>query len=420
MLFRTPTRKEGIIAVLVGLCLVTIVGVAAIAIDGGLLLDQRRRVQAAADAAALAAAADLYGRYPYNGGFDYDNKAQACALSIATANGYSNDGTTNVVTVSVPPLTGDHVGQAGYAEVTVQFNQPRGFSGIFGQGDIPVKARAVAEGKWTYFQNGILLLDPTGEGSFHANGNGFAIVTGAGIVINSSDDQAAQAVGGGAGASAPAFDITGIPGTNTASKFVGGAITSGVPPTPDPLSYLPAVDPSSLVIQATDTVSVKGSMTLSSGWYKGGISGTGGKWGDLLTLLPGVYYLGGVGWTDNSKVNVVGNGVMLYIALGAQLDLGGNGNLTLSPPTSGIYRGLTVFQDRSSTAEVKLHGNGTQQISGTLYAAHARFNMVGNGATSQLGSQLICWNLNLSGNGNINVNWFAQDTARIRIIRLVE
>ena len=111
---------------------------------------------------------------------------------------------------------------------------------------------------------------------------------------------------------------------------------------------------------------------------------------------------------------------MLYIALGAQLDLGGNGNLTLSPPTSGIYRGLTVFQDRSSTAEVKLHGNGTQQISGTLYAAHARFNMVGNGATSQLGSQLICWNLNLSGNGNINVNWFAQDTARIRIIRLVE
>ena len=315
-------------------------------------------------------------------------------------------------------MTGDHVNQAGFAEVTVRYNQPRGFSGIFGGGDLPVKGRAVAMGKWTDIHNGIILLDPTSKGSFSSNGNGYATVTGAGIVIDSNNPQAAVAVGN-AGASAPTFDITGVPGTNTAAAFQG-TITSGVPPTPDPLRYLPPPDPYSLPIAATNTVSVKGPMTLYPGWYKGGISGTGAKWGDLLTLLPGLYYLGGIGWTDNSKIDVVGHGVMLYLAAGAQLDLGGNGDLTLTPPASGIYRGITVFQDRNSTEQVKLHGNGIQRLSGTLYAARAMVNMVGNGETSQHFSQLICWNLNLSGNGNININWSAQDTARVRVIRLVE
>ena len=118
--------------------------------------------------------------------------------------------------------------------------------------------------------------------------------------------------------------------------------------------------------------------------------------------------------------HVVGMDVMLYIAPGHQLDLGGTGSVTLSPRTSGIYRGITVFQDRNSTTEVKLHGNGALRASGTLYAARAMFNMVGNGATDQFGSQLICWNLNLSGNGNIKINWLAEDTARVRVIRLVE
>ena len=56
------------VAIQIAIALVPICGVAAIALDCGAMLDARRRVQAAADAAALAAADDLYQHYATNNG----------------------------------------------------------------------------------------------------------------------------------------------------------------------------------------------------------------------------------------------------------------------------------------------------------------------------------------------------------------
>jgi uncharacterized membrane protein len=130
--------------VLVALCLPVLVAVMAIALDGGMLLTERRHAQVVADAAARAAACDLYQYYRTNGGLDPRGTATASALTTAAANGFNNDGTTSLVTVNIPPRSGDHVSQRGYAEVLVQFNQSRTFSSIFGSGAIAVSARAVA------------------------------------------------------------------------------------------------------------------------------------------------------------------------------------------------------------------------------------------------------------------------------------
>lgn len=405
---------------LVAICLIAIVGVVAVALDGGLLLDQRRRVQAAADAAALAAAYDLYGHYASNNGADTGGTAQASALSNAAANGYSNDGTASVVTVHIPPTSGNYVGLAGYAEVIVQSNQPRAFSNFFGSGNLPVAARAVARGRWAPFQQGVILLDPTGKAILSAKGNGNVTVTGASVVVDSNNSQAAVATGNG-NLLATEFDITGVPGTSTSGGGTfNGTIKNGVTPTPDPLSYVPPPDTSTLTVRATSSLSVKTTTTLSPGWYQGGISVTGGQTGDTLTLQSGIYYLGGGGLSTNSKINIVGNGVMLYLDSGAALSLGGNGNVTLSPMTTGAYQGLTVFENRNSTTAMNLAGNGTMQISGTLYAPHAAISMVGNGLTNQVGSQVIAYSLNLSGNGALNVTWTANATARARVLGLVE
>src|SRR5258707_902719 len=107
-----PPRR-GTVAVFVALCLTVLVGILAITLDGG--------------------------RDPYG-------TAAASALDTAKANGYSNDGITSVVTVNIPPKTGDYVGKAGFAEVIVQYNLKRGFSAIWGKGTLPVTARAVASG----------------------------------------------------------------------------------------------------------------------------------------------------------------------------------------------------------------------------------------------------------------------------------
>src|SRR5437879_4534902 len=52
---RRPTRK-GVVAAFVALCLVFILAMAAITLDGGGLLDKRRQAQATADASARAVA----------------------------------------------------------------------------------------------------------------------------------------------------------------------------------------------------------------------------------------------------------------------------------------------------------------------------------------------------------------------------
>src|SRR5437868_15548737 len=91
--------RRGAIVVLIAFCLTLILAFVAIAIDGGGLLEVRRQAQATADAAALAAANDLFQNYPKNKGLDAGGNAVTKATAIAAANGFTNDGTKSVVTV---------------------------------------------------------------------------------------------------------------------------------------------------------------------------------------------------------------------------------------------------------------------------------------------------------------------------------
>ena len=426
-MFRRAKSKRGIVAVLVGLTLVIIVGVAAIAVDGGLLLDTRRRVQAAADAASLAAASDLYGRYPSNLGVDVNHTARDCARSNAASNGYNNDGSTNTVTVNIPPLSGPFVTKPGYAEVIVAYQQPRGLSAIFGSGNLQVESRAVAMGKWTSLNNGIIVLDPYSKGALTLTGNAEAIVVGAGVVVDSNNAQAAITTGNG-DATAPSFDITGVPGISTSGGGAfHGTTSSGVPPTPDPLKYLPEPVRTSLPIaNGGQPIHLSGSIpssgvTLYPGVYNGGIQITSQSTG-TVTLQPGLYYMYGGGFILSSKATVVANGVMIYndpLLSSDVVSLAGGSNVRISPITTGIYKGITIFQRRSATQTLDITGSGNMAISGTFYAAHALAKLSGQGDNNIMGSQYIVWQATLNGNGSINVSW-STDTARVRLIRLVE
>src|SRR5262245_13995138 len=157
----TRHDRPGNVCLLVAFCVTIVVGVAAIAIDGGLLMDDVQKVQAAADASAMAGAAELFKSWQSDAGFDPSNRARDAALALAASNGFANDGTDSVITPSevdgsgkpvhgiwCPPISGDHAGAAGCIEVVVQYNQKRSFSSIYGSEKIPVRARAVAEGGW--------------------------------------------------------------------------------------------------------------------------------------------------------------------------------------------------------------------------------------------------------------------------------
>src|SRR5437762_1168316 len=106
-------KRKGAVTILVAITLTALLAVVAIALDGGLLLHDRRLVQSAADAAALAAADDLYANYQTGAGLDTGGTAKTRALAVAAANGYANDGTVSKVDVNIPPRSGPHLGQAG-------------------------------------------------------------------------------------------------------------------------------------------------------------------------------------------------------------------------------------------------------------------------------------------------------------------
>src|SRR5262249_49129588 len=168
--------RRGTVAVLAALCLCGVLGFAALCVDGALLHQDRRAAQAAADSAALAAAdagamaaaGNLFGNWRTNQGQDPAGAAAKEALAAAAANGFTNDGVNSTVTVNIPPLSGDHVGQAGYVEVIVEQFQQRNFSAIWSSDPVALKARAVARGMWVPLNDGIIVLDPTSSGSLNS------------------------------------------------------------------------------------------------------------------------------------------------------------------------------------------------------------------------------------------------------------
>ena len=419
MIVQQHNRKANVV-ILVAMSLIAVIGMLALSLDGGAITSERRHAQATADAAALAAASQLYYDFWTYSGYDTQGTAAASAVTTAGQNGYSNDGTTSIVTVNIPPQSGYYSGQAGYVEVIVQYNQPRGFSSLFGSAPIPVIARAVAVGMPLAADVGILVLDPTDKDSFNAGGGGTLNVIDTPVVVNSNNSEG-SIVNGGTTINAPEFDFTGGYATAGGGTF-NGTINQGRNPMEDPLQYLPVPDPSTMTNQSNKKIQyTSGSTTLYPGVYKGGISvsGTGS-----LELMPGVYYMDTGGFSFSGQGGLTGNGVMIYNAPGNgnsdNISITGQGTINISGMTSGIYQGLTFWQDRTSTVTGTISGTGNSSITGTFYFAGALLNVSGSGGNINMGSQYISYQLGIGGSGTMTVQWNPTTVARKRQIAIVE
>jgi len=90
----------------------------------------------------------------------------------------------------------------------------------------------------------------------------------------------------------------------------------------------------------------------------------------------------------------------------------------MTPPQSGPYAGMAIFQDRTSTQTVTLSGGSTWSFSGTVYAAKANVTVSG-GSGAQMGSQYIADTLTISGSSTFQGINPAQGYSQ-RDIRLTE
>lgn len=416
------SRRRGTVVVLVAIGLVPLLGIMAIALEGGYLMTERRRVQATSDAAVLAAADMLYRNYVAYKGLDLNNEARQAARTLARDSGYTNDGINSTVTVNIPPLSGNFIAKPGYAEVIVESRVERGFSKLWGSDRIPVRSRAVALGKWDSFNTGILVLDPSGSGSLNAGGGGNLNLTGGAKIIVDSKNASAVIINGGGNLTATEVDIYGNYTTPGGGQIVGD-IRLGMDPTPDPLAYLPQPNPSSLPVQSSKGLQiVNGNRNLQPGVYKGGIS-IGGQ--ASVTLQPGIYYMDGGGFSFTGQGSMVGQGVMIYNSPKSnsdKVDLSGtsSASVTITPPTSGLYQGISLFQARTAAVPMNVGGSGRINMTGTFYAAKALLKIAGNTPGNVIGSQYVSYQLSTSGTAGLTIDWSPDKTTRLRTLGLVE
>jgi hypothetical protein len=378
-----------------------LVAVVALVVDGGSLMEERRHIQAAADAAALAAASDLFANYPQNQGVDPLTTAIASARTIAAANGFSNDGVQSTVTVNVSPQLyqgGSQSGQsipAGYVEVILQRNSDRVFSNLFGTGAVSIRARAVARGRWQPVSYALVALSLTIKPS--GNTSGAKLGNQGDLWINST----------------------------------------AATPIADPLRSLPVPDPVQLGLPyqgSNRSFAGNSIINLYPGIYDGGISATGNATIILHSNLdgtPGIYYLtGGLSISGNATVTTAAgeSGAMIYNNwLGTDGDaddgisVGGTGDLLISPPTSGPYQGVSIFQARGTTSKIAPQvnlGGGSINIPGTIYAPYANV-YIGNHSSGGAIGQVISDTTTLVVNGSNSIGGTGP-LANARTIGLVE
>jgi hypothetical protein len=432
-------RRDGTVAVVVAVCLTGLLAVIALALDGGAFLDKRRQAQAASDAAALAAASELYATCFTNGGYDngpLPNKTGPAAGTMATFakkvaedHGFKHGVNGVTVTVNIPPTSGPFTGQRGHVEVIITAPQSRAFSGVFGsRSKVPIGSRSVARGVRTTINNGIIVLDPTARGSFQTAGGGTVTVEGsATVIVNSVNNEAMIANGGGTVTATAGYSVGGYPGyTTPGGGSFGGTITPNQEPVPDPLRFVPQPDPTTLQVRSTKRINHSSAtvLNLQPGLYIGGISVTGKA---IVNMAPGIYYMQG-GFSFQGQGSLTGTEVMIYNDPQSNADvinLAGQGAITLTPPTSGPYQGICLFQRREglySDTPVSVTGSGTAPlaITGTFYCAGAELKITGNGTQDVIGSQYISDTLVLGGNGTFLVDWDPGVVPGIRQVWLVE
>ncbi len=433
-------RRRAIVVPTVAILLTALLGVTALAVDASLLLADKARVQAAADAAALAGAIDLYQNWQTNAGTDPEGNAATSAKDTAQDNGFTDGSGGVTVTVNIPPTSGTFNGVNGYVEVIITMQQQRFFSTIFGSGALPVKARAVARGSQSPKNNGIIVLDPSGSNTLTTTASGDVKVTNGNIIVDSTD-KAAGSISNSGNIKADEIDFSGTPGytTSNTGKFQG-TIKSGQAPTPDPLKNLaapsqPAISYSNVNISGLpkvgdgtpgypDPLNPLTGWVLPPGTYNNGIHISDNNSAHTYTLATGIFYFKGGGLSLSANANIVSGtgGNLLYFHDNGGLSITAGGAVTLSPMTTGTYQNITIYQDRSNTSQDSITGQstGSLNITGTVYTPAAKFTLTGSGGNYAIGSQYIVYQLVVTGSGTFNVVYNGPDLAPNRNLYLVE
>jgi Flp pilus assembly protein TadG len=391
MLVKHSYKERGQALILLVLGMVSLIGLTALAIDGGNIFSDRRHAQNAADTAALAAALAKA----------RDQNWSAAALGRAASNGYDNDGASNIVEVHSPPVSGTYAGNAEYIQVIITSNVETFFAGIVGVTQVTNRVEAIARSRppiasEMYFGNAMVSLSPDTCKSFLYGGTAGTSVIGGGLFVNSNCSCADSAAFFNASSSARLDASEGITAVGCI-KYKEGAVTGPAQSGADPVAYPPEyVMPNPTC--SGDAVWNNTTKTLSPGHWTGDFPPS-----QTAHLEPGVYCVNGDFKITSSNAALTGSEVTIHVTSGEVRFNGGY--VDLSAPTSGPYKGLLISLPITNSSEVVLNGNASWSITGTILAPASNCTINGTEDGFALNSQVICYNINLTGTGSTTINY---------------
>ena len=197
----------------------------------------------------------------------------------------------------------------------------------------------------------IIVLDPSAGGALSISGNASINLPG-GVYVDSSSSTALSA-STNAAIKATVIDVHGGVSKSGNASF-SPVPTTGAAVAADPYASLASPSTSELTNYGSESISGNSSVTIKPGIYSG-ISVSGNA---TLTMSAGTYIIEGGGFSVSGNASVSGTGVTIFNAgskypttggtYGA-ISLSGNGSYNLTPPTSGTYAGIVIFQSRDNS-----------------------------------------------------------------------
>jgi len=424
---RASDDERGQVAVVVALSLTVMLAFGALVVDIGLSWAARSQAQTAADAASLAGVAELPG----------DPVAAVAAVKAYLnsnvpglddgsgwdANGSDADGDISCYRppAAVPvPGTGCQVGDTAIQVITPPLEPTYAFAGILGKTSGEVKALATAGPEpGAVTPCALCLLDPDDSEALEVTGAGGITVSGSGVVVNSDAVDAAVLRAAG-GVSAPSIGVVGGSQATGSGQFTP-AVTNGIAPVEDPLSGLPTPDQifGPLPNRGSVTVGNGSPPPLQSGVYdRLLVNGTGN-----LRLGAGAIIVVTGELTLSSVGSVLGGPATVYLSCfrypqpcngaGATLTLSSTGKYLATAPASGLYKGLSIFADRTNTSTISWSSSSATTFTGTIYAATGGLVLSSLAGTLQLNSLVVVGGLRISSTSGTSLSYSASQNAAI-------
>lgn len=429
---RSTRNERGQALILIVFAIVGMIGLVALAIDGGNAYSDRRHAQNAADTAALAAALSKVD------GADQATWTQA-GLNIAASNGYSNGGnatvTVNLCTPQPNPpcVLGAGENPANFIQVVITSTIRTYFAPVVGIQQITNTVEAIAKAipsvPTTWFGGNALVAlmpgcKPVGWNAdpFTISGNQGSIVNGNGILVNSNCSNAFTQNGNNSLSSPGGICVVGgvSPGLVNVNPLPQANCPNGIDPNMyqlPPLTY-----PDSCATEGNGYIENKGTYLLA---HPGIYTSTfpPGPSGDLR-LMQGIYCLNnGIsiqgGWNVTSELDTPPDGyqpyegVLLFVNKGG-VDVSGGSSIYLhaiSTTSTGLGADLTgylLYLPPTNTSTVKLTGGASTTYVGTILAPASLITLSGGqsaGNTLNLQTQVIGYSITLTGSGNLNITY---------------